>query len=87
MDQYWTQNLKLKPDWISISRQISVQSTLHHNSQLYTIRQLNDYNTLFHFEIECYANLGPLVSKNDKLYHKIHVDCVFSEHTGWSAFS
>jgi hypothetical protein len=59
---------------------------LHHDSQLHTIR-LNDYNTLFYFEIESQADFGPLVSKNHRLYHKTHVDCVFSEHIGWSAFS
>jgi hypothetical protein len=59
---------------------------LHYNSQLHTIR-LNDYDTLFHFEIESHADFGPLVSKDHKLYQKMHVDCVSSEHTGWSAFS
>jgi hypothetical protein len=59
---------------------------LHHDNQLRTIR-LNDYNTLFHFEIESHTDFGPLVSKNHTLYHKTHVDCVFSEHTGWSAFN
>jgi hypothetical protein len=54
---------------------------LHYNSQLHTIR-LNDYDTLFHFEIESHADFGPLVSKDHKLYHKTHIDCVFSEHTG-----
>jgi hypothetical protein len=54
---------------------------LHHDSQLRTVR-LNAYNTLFHFKIESRANFGPLVSKDHILYHKIHVDCVFSEHTG-----
>jgi hypothetical protein len=54
---------------------------LHHDSQLRTIR-LNDYNTLFYFEIESHADFGPLVSKDYMLYHKTYVDCVFSEHTG-----
>jgi hypothetical protein len=35
---------------------------------------------LFIFEIESHANFGPLVSKDHRLYHKTHVDCVFSEH-------
>jgi hypothetical protein len=59
---------------------------LHHDSRLRTVR-LNAHNTLFHFKIESHANFGPLVSKDHILYHKIHVDCVFSEHTGWSAFT
>jgi hypothetical protein len=59
---------------------------LHHDSQLRTIR-LNDYNTLFHFEIESHADFGPLVSKDHMFYHKTHIDCVFFEHTGWSTFS
>jgi hypothetical protein len=59
---------------------------LHHDSQLHTIR-LNDYNTLFHFEIESHADFGPLVSKDHKLYHKPHVSCVLSEYTGWLNFS
>jgi hypothetical protein len=50
---------------------------LDHNSQLHTIR-LNDCNTLFHFEIESHNNFWPLVSKDHTLYHKTHVDCVFS---------
>jgi hypothetical protein len=54
---------------------------LHHTSQLRAIR-LNDYNTLFYFEIESHVDFGPLISKDHKLYHKIHVDCVFSECTG-----
>jgi hypothetical protein len=58
---------------------------LHHDSQLRTIR-LSDYNTLFHFEIESHSHFEPLVSKNHRLYHKTHVDCVFSERTEWSAF-
>jgi hypothetical protein len=59
---------------------------LYHNSQLRTIR-LNNYNTLFHFEIESHVNFRPSISKNHRLYHKTHIDCVFSEHTGWLAFS
>jgi hypothetical protein len=59
---------------------------LYYDSQLCTIR-LNDYNTLFLFEIESHADFGPLVLKNHRLYHKTHADCVLSEHTGWSAFS
>jgi hypothetical protein len=35
---------------------------LHHDSQLRIIR-LNDYNTLFHFEIEFHADFESLVSK------------------------
>ena len=31
--------------------------------------------------------LGPLLSGNLRLYHKTHVDCVFSEHTGRQAFN
>jgi hypothetical protein len=58
---------------------------LHHDSQLHTIK-LSDCNTLFYFEIESHFDFGPLVSKNYKLYHKTHVECVFSEHTEWSAF-
>jgi hypothetical protein len=54
---------------------------LHHNSQLCTIR-LNNYNTLFYLEIESHTDFGPLVSKDHRLYHKIHVDCVLSECTG-----
>jgi DNA-dependent RNA polymerase auxiliary subunit epsilon len=59
---------------------------LYHDSQLRTIR-LNDYNTLFYFEIESQVDFRPLVSKNHRLYHITHVDCVLSEHIGWSAFS
>jgi hypothetical protein len=59
---------------------------LHHDNQLRSIR-LSDYNTLFHFEIESHSNFGSLVSKDHRLYHKIHVDYAFSKHTGWSAFS
>jgi hypothetical protein len=59
---------------------------LHHDSQLHTIR-LNDNNTLFHFEIESHTDFGSLVSKNHMLYHKTHVDCVFSKYTGWAVFS
>jgi hypothetical protein len=59
---------------------------LHHDSQLRIIR-LNDYNTHFYFEIESHADFGYLVSKIHRLYHKTHVDCVFSEYTGWSVFS
>jgi hypothetical protein len=44
-------------------------------------------NTLFHFEIESQADIGSLVSKDHRLYHKTHVDYVFSECTGWSSFS
>jgi hypothetical protein len=57
---------------------------LHHDSQLHTIR-LSDYNTLFYFEIESHSNFGHLVSKDHRLYHKTHVECVFSKCTGWSA--
>jgi hypothetical protein len=54
---------------------------LHYDSQLRTIR-LNDYKTLFYFEIECHANFGPSESKNHMLYHKTHVDYIFFKHTG-----
>jgi hypothetical protein len=59
---------------------------LHHDSKLRTIR-LNDYNTLFHFEIDSHTDFGYLISKDHMLYYKTHVDCVFSEHTVWSIFS
>jgi hypothetical protein len=59
---------------------------LHHDSQLHTIR-LNDYNTLFHFDIESHADFEPLVSKIINSTIKIYVGCVFFEHTGWSIFS
>jgi hypothetical protein len=59
---------------------------LHHDSQLRTIR-LNDYNILFHFEIEYHTDFGHLVSKNHMLYYKTHVDCAFSERIGLSTFS
>jgi hypothetical protein len=59
---------------------------LHHDNQLHTIR-LNDYSTRFYFEIESHYDFWYLVFKDHRLYHKTHVDCVFSEYIGWSAFS
>jgi hypothetical protein len=59
---------------------------LHHDSQLCIIR-LNGYNTLSHFEIESHADFEHLLSKDHRLYHKTHVDCVFFKHTGWLVFS
>jgi hypothetical protein len=59
---------------------------LHHDSQLRTIR-LNDYNILFYFKIEYHVDFESLVSKGHRLYYKTHINCVFSEHTGCSAFS
>jgi hypothetical protein len=59
---------------------------LHHDSQLRIIR-LNNYNTFFHFKIESHADFGHLVSKNHRIYYKIHINCVLSEHTEWLSFS
>jgi hypothetical protein len=53
----------------------------------YALSYINDYNTLFHFGIESHTDFGPSISKDHRLYHKTHIDCVFSERTGWSAFS
>jgi hypothetical protein len=49
---------------------------------MYYIR-LNDYNALFHFEIESYTDFGPLVSKDHQLYHKpMSIVCSLNELDG-----
>jgi hypothetical protein len=60
-------NLILKLSILFITDQYIEQ--LHHNRQLRTTRH-NNYHAHFHFEKDSYLILGPLVSKNHRLFLK-----------------
>jgi hypothetical protein len=85
MDQYRTQNLKNQTEYSFLD--IFVYRARYIMIVSYTLSDSMTTTHFFHFEIESYTYFGPLVSKDHRLYHKTHADCMFSERTEWSAFS